>query len=276
MLLCAFNAMCWSLPLRFKNFAASEKVLGIGSTFSGGVFLALAFGHMIPEAVESFAGGGSGMAAAAATKMACAFTLAGYLLIWAVDRAASGATSELTATAAGASSSSAAAAAPPARGGSATVLLGALSLHSILETMALAVARSKPAAGLLAISIAVHQPAESVAILVALLRAGFSGRRLWRFLLTFTAMGPLGAVLGLGLHRWFAGSAAAGALDGALVALTAGTFVYVGATEVLPEEFDEENIKIAPRAKIVAFFTGIVAIFGLAHVAELIEAAAGA
>jgi len=30
-----------------------------------------------------------------------------------------------------------------------------------------------------------------------------------------------------------------GALDGALIALTAGTFVYVGATEVIPEEFED-------------------------------------
>merc|ERR1712147_575914 len=102
----------------------------------------------------------------------------------------------------------------------------------MLETMALAVARTKTAALLLSASIALHQPAESLALVVALLRSGMPSRRLLRLLLTFTAMGPIGAGLGLGLQR---------ALGGALIALTAGTFVYVGATEVIPEEFEGEN-----------------------------------
>ena len=51
-LLCAFNAACWAAPLRFKRFTGSSQKLGVASTFSGGVFLALAFGHMVPEAAE--------------------------------------------------------------------------------------------------------------------------------------------------------------------------------------------------------------------------------
>ena len=80
------------------------------------------------------------------------------------------------------------------------MLLGALSVHSMLETMALAVARSKSAAALLAGSIALHQPAESLALVVALLRAT-ARPKLLRLLLLFTAMGPLGCVAGPGLTR---------------------------------------------------------------------------
>ena len=93
-----------------------------------------------------------------------------------------------------------------AHGGSAAMLLGALSVHSMLETMALAVARTKTAALLLSASIALHQPAESLALVVALLRSGMPSRRLLRLLLTFTAMGPIGAGLGLGLQRAFGGA----------------------------------------------------------------------
>lgn len=111
-----------------------------------------------------------------------------------------------------------------------------------------------------------HQPAESLALLVALLRAGITGRRLLRLLLTFTAMGPIGACLGLTLKSVFSTSLG-GALDGALIALTAGTFVYVGATEVIPEEFDDKPSK----AKIAALLAGIVSILGLAAAAEALE-----
>ena len=257
--LCAFNALCWGAPLRYKRFTGNPKKLSIASTFSGGVFLALAFGHMMPEAASAFGAGGA--------RPACLWTLAGYLLIWSVERW------------------SAPAHAPPdfghnavpapggegeakAHGGSAAMLLGALSVHSMLETMALAVARTKTAALLLSASIALHQPAESLALVVALLRSGMPSRRLLRLLLTFTAMGPIGAGLGLGLQRAF-GGAIGGALDGALIALTAGTFVYVGATEVIPEEFEGEN---ASKAKVLALVAGVCTILGLAHFAEVLEA----
>ena len=65
-------------------------------------------------------------------------------------------------------------------------------------------------------------------------------------------MGPLGCVAGLGLHARF-GKLFGGALDGALIALTAGTFVYVGATEVVPEEFEDGG---ASRAKVLALLLG--------------------
>ena len=127
------------------------------------------------------------------------------------------------------------------------------------------------AAALLAGSIALHQPAESLALVVALLRAGLRGPKLLRLLLLFTAMGPLGCVAGLGLHARF-GKLFGGALDGALIALTAGTFVYVGATEVVPEEFEDGA---ASRAKVVALLLGVATILGLARVADLLEARAG-
>jgi len=253
--LCAFNVLCWGAPLRYKQFTGSASRLSLASTFSGGVFLALAFGHMIPEAAAAFA---TSVGADAGAKAACTWTLAGYLLIWGVDRFSAGGEA-----AAGGDDDNKAA--------STTMLLGALSVHSMLETAALAVARTKATAGLLAASIALHQPAESLALLVALLRAGFSGKKLLKLLLVFSAMGPIGALAGLGLQAKFA--ALGGALDGALIALTAGTFVYVGATEVIPDEFDGGS---ASKRKVAALLLGVVTILGLANLAELVEHAAAA
>ncbi|KAJ1462548.1 ZIP zinc transporter-domain-containing protein [Pelagophyceae sp. CCMP2097] len=263
LLLCAFNAACWGIPLCMKQFSESPRTLGIASTFSGGVFLALAFGHMIPEAAESFAVSKS---AGDATSLACMFTLAGYLLIWGVDRIVASAPSLSAAPAPPVPGAPPSALRPPK--GSASILLAALSVHSILETMALAVARTKATAVLLAVSIALHQPAESVALLVSLLRSGFRGPQLWRLLLSFTAMGPVGALAGLALHQRFSGN---GALDGALIALTAGTFVYVGASEVIPEEFGESG-NVDGKAKVAALLAGVAMIVGLAKFAAGLEA----
>ena len=269
-LLTLFNALCWGTPMRYKRFTGSASKLSVASTFSGGVFLALAFGHMVPEAAAAFGEGGA--------KPACLWTLGGYLLIWAVERwSQSGPASAAPAEFAHAppppdgEADGAVVGGGAAHGGSsAAMLLGALSVHSMLETMALAVARTKSAAVLLSASIALHQPAESLALLVALLRSGIRGKRLLRLLLTFTAMGPVGAGLGLGLQKCMAGSLG-GALDGALIALTAGTFVYVGATEVIPEEFEDGG---ASKSKIAALLLGVVSILGLANLAEILESSA--
>jgi zinc transporter 1/2/3 len=72
-----------------------------------------------------------------------------------------------------------------------------------------------------------HQPAESVALLVALVKAGLPKRRVALLLGCFSAVGLVG--LGGGL---LAKEAAGGAVEPLLVALTAGTFLYVAATEV--------------------------------------------
>ena len=116
-----------------------------------------------------------------------------------------------------------------------------------------------------------HQPAESLALVVALLRAGLRGPKLLRLLLVFTAMGPLGCLAGLGHHARF-GKIFGGALDGTLIALTAGTFVYVGATEVVPEEFGDGD---ASKAKVFALLLGVATILGLIRVSDVLEARAG-
>lgn len=72
-----------------------------------------------------------------------------------------------------------------------------------------------------------HQPAESVALLVALVKSGLSKRRIALLLGGFTLVGPLG--LGCGV---LAKEVIGGAVEPLLVALTAGTFFYVAATEV--------------------------------------------
>eukprot|EP00633_Aureoumbra_lagunensis_P000363 CAMPEP_0197294652 /NCGR_PEP_ID=MMETSP0890-20130614/33218_1 /TAXON_ID=44058 ORGANISM="Aureoumbra lagunensis, Strain CCMP1510" /NCGR_SAMPLE_ID=MMETSP0890 /ASSEMBLY_ACC=CAM_ASM_000533 /LENGTH=138 /DNA_ID=CAMNT_0042770197 /DNA_START=568 /DNA_END=984 /DNA_ORIENTATION=- len=133
--------------------------------------------------------------------------------------------------------------------------------------MALAVAKTKFAAILLAASIALHQPAESIALLVTLLRAGLVGKKLRRLLITFSIMGPIGSALGLFLHDVVSNPL----LDAILIALTAGTFVYVGATEVIPEEFDSEASTEQLPQKAAYLLSGVASMLALVHFSARLE-----
>ena len=108
-----------------------------------GVFLALAFGHMVPEARRR----------TAAKTAACRWTLGGYLLIWAVERLANGAEAPSSICRPRASRPWPAA---PSRGSADERQRGnvvrCLSVLLHARTMALAVARSKSAAAVAGIA----------------------------------------------------------------------------------------------------------------------------
>ena len=73
-----------------------------------------------------------------------------------------------------------------------------------------------------------------------------------RFLSIFSAMGPIGVALGMAVNEF-----AAPIVDSIMVAIVAGTFVYVGATEVIPEEWEDSEHK---WKKFLALMSGIVSI----------------
>eukprot|EP00977_Amphora_coffeiformis_P027480 scaffold34615_cov180-Amphora_coffeaeformis.AAC.2 len=148
------------------------------------------------------------------------------------------------------------AAAPVApTGRSAIILLGALGVHSILEMMALGLADTFRDGALLTASIALHQPAESIALLVAFLKSGLTQQEILTYLSVFSCMGPIGVALGMAVNEY-----AAPVVDAAMLAVVAGTFVYVGATEVIPEEWEDSQHK---WKKFAALMTGIVSIAGI-------------
>ena len=135
---------------------------------------------------------------------------------------------------------------------SAVILLGALAVHSILEMMALGLADSFADSLLLTVSISLHQPAESIALLVAFLKSGMPESQIIQFLAAFSCMGPIGVGLGMAVNEF-----AAPIVDAVMLAIVAGTFVYVGATEVIPEEWEDGTHK---WPKFMALMTGIVSI----------------
>jgi solute carrier family 39 (zinc transporter), member 1/2/3 len=277
-ILTLLNVLCWYVPLKSKHISSNQFLLSMANSFSGGVFLSLAFGHLIPECVHGFAHGYNEV-------VPYMLVLTGYLLIFFVEKVAFDAhdllhthdtdhhhhhhhpqleplvTSASTAAAAhpegmnGTSSSIAASTVTPTpvvTGHSAVILLGALAVHSVLEMMALGLADTFGDCALLTLSISLHQPAESIALLVAFLKSGLSESQIILFLSIFSCMGPIGVLLGMLVNTY-----AAPIVDSIMLAIVAGTFVYVGATEVIPEEFEDSKHK---WKKFGALISGILSI----------------
>jgi zinc transporter 1/2/3 len=250
------NVVCWLVPLRSKKISENKLALSLANAFSGGVFLSLAFGHLIPECVHGF-DASSNLPA----RTPYLLVLAGYMLIFFVEKVAFDHTNLLqemehenkgTGTGGGAAANGSDTAPVVNSGRSAVILLGALAVHSILEMMALGLSDSFGDCALLSLSIALHQPAESIALLVAFLKSGMPKPQIVQFLSVFSCMGPVGVALGMAVNEF-----AAPIVDSIMLAIVAGTFVYVGATEVIPEEWEDPTNK---WKKFAALMSGIVSI----------------
>ena len=283
--LTTLNVVCWLVPLRSKKISENKLALSLANAFSGGVFLSLAFGHLIPECVHGF----EGMNYNEVTPYL--LVLSGYLLIFFVEKVAFDAHEILHEMEHAQDHKSVASTSNngdaddtnngATSGRSALILLAALAVHSILEMAALGLASTFSDSAILTLSIALHQvrtpindnveesicrsrplavfflthlaqPAESIALLVAFLKSGMPKGQIIRFLSIFSAMGPIGVALGMAVNEF-----AAPIVDSIMVAVVAGTFVYVGATEVIPEEWEDSEHK---WKKFFALMSGIVSI----------------
>jgi len=284
--------MCWLIPLRAKKLEENELGLGLANAFSGGVFLSLAFGHLIPECIHGFEGYNE--------SLPFMIVLGGYLLIFFVEKVAfdahglmneppsessleeekqskangGGGTDVVKTSKNNVVNGEAVAGVPTtgagaAKGGlnngrSAVILLGALAVHSILEMTALGLANTFGDTALLSVSIALHQPAESIALLVAFLKSGMPKDQIAKYLSVFSAMGPIGVAIGMGVNEF-----AAPIVDSIMLATVAGTFIYVGATEVIPEEWEGQEHKYK---KFFALISGIVSVFCITQYTMNLEA----
>jgi hypothetical protein len=152
-ILTTINVLCWLIPLKSKKISENKLGLSLANAFSGGVFLSLAFGHLIPECVHGFEGYNE--------VTPYLLVLSGYLLIFFVEKVAFDAHDILHEMEhAGdhkASKNGEVAEATGTTGRSALILLGALAVHSILEMTALGLADSFGDCSLLTLSIALHQ-----------------------------------------------------------------------------------------------------------------------
>lgn len=196
--------------------------------FGAGVLLSAAFLHMIPEAAEAV---GPSMGA---------YVLLGFLVMVCIDRFT-------MAHACGEDEC------PNHRIG--TVAFFGLSIHSVLSGLALGVGISEEGELSTAVAmlsaILVHKIPETLALMGLFRSSGWTVKRMAIFLVLFAFMGPTGILLGsrsgLFSHDAF----------GAALAISAGTFLYIAAADLLP------HLHRKMRQKNRTFLAFLVGIFAL-------------
>lgn len=132
-----------------------------------------------------------------------------------------------------------------------------IAIESLIDGMAIAVGfRTEPALGfLIALAISAHELPRGIATTVVMQQAGFKSSRLWLALLIDAGFVPLGVLL----SGWIPTSAIE-----PLLGFTAGIFLYVGASDLLPEAHQRFN-----RSVVLATLTGAALIPSLGAVLSL-------
>jgi zinc transporter 1/2/3 len=248
--LLATALLCGALPLwrRDDGDAASQRLLEWGNAFAAGIFLGAGFVHMLPEASAAWTQ--LGWQYPIATLLAAAAIV--FMLLFEHVLPPEHAHHAMHAPSsdrfrAHAHHRGAPHADPP---GAVYAILIALSIHSLLEGLALGAQRELRSALVIFVAILAHKSMEGFALGVSLARAALPPARANSLLALFAAATPIGIVAG----------ATVGALEGplrlaceaAFLSLAAGTFAYVATLDILREEFHEPGGRLAKWLWVVA------------------------
>ena len=117
------------------------------------------------------------------------------------------------------------------------VLLIALSLHGIFEGIALGVINNNSECIILFVAILAHKWAESFALGISFYNAGIQTRIFIEMLIIFTFFTPVGILIGM----YFSKSGLL--MEGIMLSISSGTFVYVSTSEIIVEEFSSKGSK---------------------------------
>jgi zinc transporter 1/2/3 len=237
-----------ALPLLRERKAVGGGWVGVGNAFAAGLFLGVGLLHFLPEATAGFEARG------AEFPLAPALALAAFLLLLLLehvllpDAAHDAAHSHSGEGLGGAHVHSSAhlgtshghadphEATVVSASASPYVLVFALSAHSVLAGLALGADPDRVGTLLSFLAIAVHKGTAGLALGMALATSAIGKRRgLWMAAL-FALMTPLG--IGVGMVA--GGPLQLGAriaFEAGVSALAAGTFLYIGAFDLLQDEF---------------------------------------
>eukprot|EP01061_Rhynchopus_euleeides_P006787 TRINITY_DN15818_c0_g1_i6.p1 TRINITY_DN15818_c0_g1~~TRINITY_DN15818_c0_g1_i6.p1 ORF type:complete len:303 (+),score=97.65 TRINITY_DN15818_c0_g1_i6:109-909(+) len=252
------------VPVKWKWIAENGAMLGRANAYAAGVFLALALVHLLPEASEGLSGEG---------RYAALFTMLGYFLILCVETIARGDNppptllddsmhdmssdppSDEEVGRAGCDRPRPQRRHQPNESLTAYILMAALSTHSVVEGLSIGIEKDVRGASLLAVSVSVHKFIAAVALGSNLSAEGVT-QHIVGMALIFAASTPLG--IGLG---WAANGILPVAADAVIQALSAGTFLYIGASELVPKEFTPVAGGLAPKHKIPFLCLGVTSIY---------------
>ena len=190
--------------LKKKSALRHPESVELGEALASGIFLGIAFFHMLPESIRLF-----GQAYSAITyPIPEAICLAGFLLMLFLERL-----SVITS----------------ARHTSFSIpyiLTLILVIHALIEGAALGVGATIPETAILFVAILAHKGSESFALCVTMLKHELPLRRITFFTLFFALMTPLGIGLGMMINELTYANHGA-FLAATFDAFAAGTFIYI-------------------------------------------------
>ena len=117
------------------------------------------------------------------------------------------------------------------------ILLIALSLHGLFEGTALGVMKTMRNTIFLLLAILAHKWAESFALGISFYKSGTEKGNFIKMIILFSLFTPFGIIIGL----IFSGNGLL--IQGILLSISGGTFLYVSASEVIVEEFSITKYK---------------------------------
>lgn len=200
-----------------------------GNAFAAGIFLGTGLIHLLPEAERAWASIGIEY------PMAPLLAVVGFLLLLLIEHVLlPGSAHEVVHAHAGEPMADDALG-HLASGPIPYALLLALSVHSLIAGLALGAQTSAAGVSFTFLAIILHKGTETYALGISLARSHATMARAKRMLAAFVCVTPIGIALGalaaLGLPTvntlW---------LDAIVLALAAGTFVYIAAVDILQDE----------------------------------------
>ena len=128
------------------------------------------------------------------------------------------------------------------------VMLLALSIHGIFECLALGIQTSFKNTLFLFIALMIHKWAEAFALGIFFVQAKLTKKNYFLLIIFFSLVGPIGVVFGILLS-----TTTSECVEGILLSISTGTFLYVACSEVIVEEF---STPIKRYLKFLLYFMG--------------------
>lgn len=224
------------LPIFTKKEGQLGWLLPYGEFFARGIFLGVALIHLLPDAVANF----SAAHPESEYPVILALCAASVFAIQFIEQAAANLLQRLNISRAHLI---------------AYWLMLLLSIHSLIE--GLAVGFSETVAGLfiLTAAIIVHKSSEAFALAISLRKSSLNRVAMVKFVVLFALMTPLGILIGSLLLNNLHGSLGE-TVDALFSAIAAGTFLYIGLIDTPDCEQMESQAAVLPKT--LCFGLGIV------------------
>jgi zinc transporter 1/2/3 len=248
------------LPRRVGKLENADIWFSLSNAFAGGLFLAVGLIHMVGDSGEHFAEAGVDFNPHPELLLATG----GFLLVLALEMVAGGRLRANLAESLGPGEvdeddddhDHGPIEALPEPAFRARVLILLLSVHSLVEGMAVGLEAEIAALVAILIAILAHKGPEAYALGTSLYEAGRDRTAMLRQSLLYAAMTPFGIVIGIVVSTSLSGdgeSMAEAIFDG----LAAGSFIYIATFGILKREFSESARLVA---KFVAALAGVALI----------------